>query len=84
LVEAFEPWPCGKLSLISQKTKLVEAIRCALIRWPGLRLFLEDGRVEIDSNTLERAIRPLTLNRKTALFARSEHWAVVASLVETC
>jgi len=88
LIEAFEPWLREKLSLISQKTKLAEAIRYALTRWAGLCLFLEDGRVEIDSNTVERAIRPLTLNRKNALFAGSdggaEHWAVVASLIETC
>ena len=44
--------------------------------------------MEIDSNTVERAIRPLTLNRKNTLFAGSdgggEHWAVIATLVETC
>jgi transposase len=78
----------GKLSLISQKTKLAEAIRYALSRWEGLSLFLDDGCVEIDSNTVERSIRPLALTRKNALFAGSdggaEHWAVIASLVETC
>ena len=88
LVEALEPWLRQKLSLISQKTKLADAIRYALSRWAGLCLFLEDGRVEIDSNTVERAIRPLTLNRKNALFAGSdggaEHWATIASLIETC
>lgn len=49
---------------------------------------MDDGRVEIDSNTVERSIRPLALTRKNALFAGSdggaEHWAVIASLVETC
>jgi transposase len=88
LVEALEPWLREKLSLISQKTKLAEAIRYALVRWAGLCLFLEDGRVEIDSNTVERSIRPLALNRKNALFAGSdggaEHWATIASLIETC
>jgi transposase len=88
LVEALQPWLREKLSLISQKTKLAEAIRYALSRWAGLCLFLEDGRVEIDNNAVERAIRPLALNRKNALFAGSdggaEHWAVIASLIETC
>ena len=54
----------------------------------GLCLFLDDGRIEIDNNIVERAIRPLALNRKNALFAGSDggaqHWAVVASLIETC
>ena len=49
LVEALQPWLCGKLLLISQKTKLAEAIRYALSRWAGLCLFLEDGRVEVDT-----------------------------------
>jgi hypothetical protein len=44
--------------------------------------------LEIDSNTVERPIRPIALNRKNALFAGSdggaEHWAVIASLIETC
>lgn len=88
LVGVFQPWLRQKLSLISQKTKLAEAIRYALSRWTGLCLFLEDGRVEIDNNVVERSIRPLALNRKNALFAGSdggaEHWAVIASLIESC
>lgn len=83
-----EPWLREKLGLISQKTKLAEAIRYTLSRWEGLARFIDDGRIEIDSNTVERSIRPIALNRKNALFAGSdggaEHWAIVASLVETC
>ena len=67
--------------------KLGDAIRYALSRWEGLTRFLNDGRIELDSNVVERAIRPLALNRKNALFAGSDaggqHWAVLASLVET-
>lgn len=88
VVAALQPWLTTKLGLISQKSKLAEAIRYALSRWAGLSLFLDDGRVEIDNNTVERAIRPLALTRKNALFAGSDggagNWAVVASLVETC
>jgi len=88
ILEALEPWLREKLGLISQKTKLAEAIRYALSRWEGLTRFLEDGRIEIDSNVVERTIRPIALNRKNALFAGSdgggEHWAIIASLIETC
>ena len=88
IVDEFEPWLRAKLGLISQKTKLAEAIRYALSRWDGLTRFIADGRIEIDSNVVERAIRPIALNRKNALFAGSdgggEHWAVIASLIETC
>ena len=88
LLDELEPWLRTKLGLISQKTKLAEAIRYALSRWEGLIRFLDDGRIEIDSNIVERSIRPIALNRKNALFAGSdgggEHWAIIASLIETC
>jgi hypothetical protein len=88
ILDALEPWLREKLALVSQKSKLAEAIRYALTRWYGLTLFVENGRVEIDSNVVERAIRPIALNRKNALFAGSdggaENWAIVASLIETC
>jgi transposase len=88
VLDALEPWLRDKLGLISQKTKLAEAIRYVLSRWEGLCRFIDDGRVEIDSNIVERSIRPIALTRKNALFAGSdggaEHWAVIASLVETC
>lgn len=87
MIEALEPWLRAKLETISQKTKLAEAIRYALSRWAGLTLFLDDGRIEIDNNIVERSIRPLALTRKNSLFAGSdggaEHWAVLASLIET-
>jgi transposase len=88
VIDAMEPWLRARLETISQKGKLAEAIRYAGARWEGLTRFLDDGRIELDSNTVERAIRPIALNRKNALFAGSDgggqHWAVLASLVETC
>ena len=65
----------------------VRVIRYTLSRSDGLTRFIDDGRIEIDSNTVERSIRPIALNRKNALFAGSdagaEHWATIASLIET-
>lgn len=88
LADRFQKWLHTKLALISQKGKLAEAIRYALSRWEGLTRFIDDGRIELDNNAVERSIRPITLNRKNALFAGSdggaEHWAIIASLVETC
>ena len=73
---------------VSVKSKLGEAIRYALTRWDGLSRFLDDGRIDLDSNTVERSIRPLALNRKNALFAGSDeggdNWAVIATLIENC
>jgi len=88
IIDDLKPWLEAMLGLISRKSKLAEAIRYALSRWEGLRRFIDDGRIEIDSNTVERSIRPITLNQKNALFAGSdrgaEHWATLASLIETC
>ena len=78
----------ARLRQVSTKSKLAEAIRYALSRWDGLTVFLDDGRVELDTNTVERSIRPLALNRKNALFAGSDeggdNWAVIATLIENC
>lgn len=80
--------PSSKRAVIQLFNAEDIALDYALSRWAGLSRFLDDGRVEIDSNVVERAIRPIALNRKNALFAGSDggagHWAVVASLVETC
>ena len=88
LLTALERFLEGKLALLSQKSTLAVAIRYATSRWAGLTLHLDDGRMEIDSNTVERSIRPLALTRKNALFAGSDRggqtWAVITSLVETC
>ena len=88
IILALEAWLKTKLEIISQKSKLAEAIRYALSRWEGLTSFLDDGQIEIDNNLVERAIRPLALGRTNHLFAGSdggaEHWAVLASLIETC
>jgi transposase len=79
IVDELEPWLRAKLALISQKTKLAEAIRYALSRWAGLTRFIDDGRIEIDSNIVERSIRPIALNRKNALFAGSDEGASYCS-----
>ena len=73
---------------VSAKSRLGEAIRYTLPRWDGLIRFLDDGRIDLDNNAVERAIRPLALNRKNALFAGSDeggdNWAVIATLIENC
>jgi len=88
LVDALKPWFESQLATVSGKSTIAEAIRYALTRWDGLTRFIDDGRVEIDSNAVERAIRPIALGRKNHLFAGSdgggEHWAILASLIATC
>lgn len=88
LVADLKTWLMARLGEISGKSDLAKAIRYALGHWDGLCVFLDDGRVEMDTNTVERAIRPIKLTKKNALFAGSdgggENWACVASLIESC
>ena len=88
VVEALRLWFEACLAKVSKTGKIAEAIRYGLNRWEGLSRYLDDGRIEIDSNTVERSIRGLALNRKNALFAGhdkgAENWAMIASLIETC
>lgn len=87
LVDELKPWLEKTHDTLSGKSALAVAIRYALARWEGLTRFLEDGRLELDTNTVERSMRPLALTRKNALFAGSDggaaHWAILASLIET-
>ena len=81
-------WLEAQRAKVPGRSRIAEAIRYALKLWPGLVRYLDDGRIEIDSNSVERSIRPIALNRKNALFAGSDqggiHWGVIASLIETC
>jgi transposase len=88
IIAAMKTWLEKTLAQVSGGSTLAQVIRYGLSRWDGFTLFLDDGRVEIDSNTVERSMRPIVLTRKNALFAGSdegaENWAVLASLIETC
>jgi len=73
---------------VASQSSIGKAAAYTLKHWQGLTVFLQDGRIEVDSNIVERAIKPVCLTRKNALFAGSasggESWAVLASLVNTC
>jgi transposase len=76
-----------QLGRVSKKSPIAAAIRYALNHWQGLIRFIDDGRIDLDSNIVERSMRPQALTRKNALFAGhddgAESWAIVASLIET-
>jgi hypothetical protein len=83
-----DDWLIHHRGRASAKSPLGEALSYIAKYREGLGRFLTDGRVEIDSNAVERTIRPIALNRKNALFAGhdagAENWAVIASPIETC
>jgi len=88
LVEDLFAWLEQQLARLPGGSPTAGAIRYALNHREGLVRFLDNGRIELDTNIVERAIRPLVLSRKNALFASGDdggrRWADLASLVETC
>jgi transposase len=87
LVETMHTWLTELLGRLSGRATLAQAIRYALNHWKGLIRFLDDGRFELDTNIVERAMRPVALGRKNTLFAGADsggkHWAIVATLIQT-
>ncbi len=87
IVDALHTWLHDHVGRVSAASDLAQAIRYAIRHWPGLLVFLDDGRVEMDTNVVERAIRPSVLTRKNALFAGSDggarHWALAMTLIQT-
>ena len=81
-------WLEAELNRLPPRGGVADAIRYALARWSALCRFLDHGRIELDNNSVERAMRPVCLSRKNSLFAGSdeggENWACLASLIETC
>ena len=84
----FKTWLDHACGQVSAKSPTGEALKYIAKYWDGLILFLNDGRIEMDSNAEERTIRPIALQRKNVLFAGhdagAQNWAMLASLIETC
>ena len=87
LVAELKSWFETQLARVSAKSNIAAAFRYGRNHWEGLVRYLEDGRIEIDTNAVERAMRPIALSRKNALFAGHDagaaNWACIASLIET-
>ena len=87
IVATLRPWLEAQLERLPSGSDLARHINYALKRWTGLTRFLADGRIEMDTNPVENAIRPVPLTRKHALFAGNDDgdwtWARCASLIGT-
>jgi transposase len=88
ILTSFKTWLDTHLTKTPEQSKIGGAIRYALAHWEVLISYLKDGRIEIDNNLLENAIRPFALGRKNWLFAGSptgaKAAAILYSLIETC
>ena len=90
VVETFWRWcreQCHRPELMP-KSPLAKALNYAQERRPGLEVFLDDPAVAIDTNHLERALRPIPLGKRNWLFTSSEVGAqrvgIIQSLLVTC
>lgn len=86
-MEALHDWLHDQVGRVSGASDLAKAMRYAIQHWGGLIAFLDDDRIEMDINVVERTIRPHTLTRKNALPAGSDggarHWAIAMTLIQT-
>ena len=87
LLESLKQWLEETLVKLSRKSDTAQAVRYALGLWEALRHYVDDGRLEIDNNAAERALRVVALGRKNYLFAGSdrggESAAAIYSLIGT-
>ena len=72
MIESLREWFEVSLPKLSRKSDTTAAIRYALGLWPALTRYCDDGRLEIDNNSAERALRVVALGRKNYLFAGSD------------
>jgi transposase len=87
LLDGLKTWLEATVAKLSAKSELASAMRYALGRWRALTRYIDDGRLEIDNNAVERALRGVALGRKNYLFAGSDtggqRAAAIYSLIET-
>jgi hypothetical protein len=87
ILDRMAAWLEGQRARVLPKGLLGTAITCCTNQWPKLTAFLQDGRLEIDNNRSERAIKPTVIGRKNFLFSNTPRGAkasaVLYSIVET-
>ena len=87
ITDAIQLWMTDRLERVPGGSNIAKAFRYVLSHWDGLTVFLNDGRCAIDTNTVERQMRPVALGRKNSMFAGSDaggrHWAILSTLIQT-
>jgi transposase len=88
LLDAMHPWLAGLKSAVLPKSPLGDAVGYTLRQWGPLTLFLDDGRISIDNNRVERQMRTVAVGRKNWMFAGSadgaQRAATIYSIICTC
>ena len=87
-IRLFETWMKETYLKVLPNSKMGDAIEYTYSLLPRLSRYVNDGRINIDNNLIENAIRPLALGRKNYLFcgndASAYRAAIVYSLISTC
>ena len=80
-------WLVRKQKTVIPNTPIEKAFNYALNHWRAMQNVFADGRLEVDNNTAERAMRPIAIGRKNWLFAGSDQGghnaAIIYSLIES-
>ena len=88
IMDAMKVWMENEGVKYSERSLMGKAITYAYNRWENMMHYLDDGRILLDNNLAENAIRPITLGRKNYLFCgnhqAAENMAVICSLLATC
>ena len=88
LLDAFELWLQNTYPKVLKRSLMGKAIAYAYPLIPRMRHYLYDGRIFIDNNRAENALRPMVLTRKNMLFCgnqqAAENTAVICSLLGSC
>jgi transposase len=88
IIESLELWMEKTYPTVLPKSDMGKAIGYAYSSWGRMKNYLNDGRIKIDNNLIENAIRPIALSRKNFLFVgnhqAAENTAIICSLLATC
>ena len=88
ILDSFEKWMEQTYGKVSPRSRMGQAITYTYPLWPRMKNYLKDGKLKIDNNLAENALRPLTLSRKNFLFCgnheAAENTAIICSLLATC
>ena len=88
ILDAFEKWMKDTYPTVLPKSRIGQAIAYSYSLWSRMKNYLKDGRLMIDNNLAENAIRPIALSRKNFLFCGNHraatNTAIICSLLASC
>jgi len=88
IMKSLEAWMEKTYPTVLPQSLIGEAIGYSYSLWPRMKNYLKDGRLKLDNNLAENAIRPIALSRKNFMFCgnheAAENTAIICSLLTSC